>query len=103
MITCLRCGAAALRARLRRLASEEISVYHDTYYDRPGRDLTAQGRELRVASWTPAACAVEDVPGGCRDIRVVCRWQTPRRAGAVPAWLGLRAGGSVAWWFVRSG
>jgi adenylate cyclase class 2 len=38
----------ALRARLRRLASEEISLYRDTYYDRPGRELTAQGRELRV-------------------------------------------------------
>ena len=48
MITCLRCGAAALRARLRRLASEEISLYRDTYYDRPGRELTGQGRELRV-------------------------------------------------------
>jgi adenylate cyclase, class 2 len=39
---------AALRDRLRRLASEEISLYRDTYYDRPRRDLTAQGRELRV-------------------------------------------------------
>jgi adenylate cyclase class 2 len=39
---------AALRARLRRLASEEISLYRDTYYDRPGRDLTTQDRELRV-------------------------------------------------------
>ena len=39
---------AALRDRLRRLASEEISLYRDTYYDRPGRELTAQGRELRV-------------------------------------------------------
>ena len=38
----------ALRARLRRLASEEISLYRDTYYDRVGRDLTTQGRELRV-------------------------------------------------------
>jgi adenylate cyclase class 2 len=38
----------ALRDRLRRLASEEISLYRDTYYDRPGRDLTTQGRELRV-------------------------------------------------------
>ena len=37
-----------LRARLRRLAGEELSVYRDTYYDRPGRELTAQGRELRV-------------------------------------------------------
>jgi adenylate cyclase, class 2 len=27
---------------------EEISVYRDTYYDRPGRELTAQGRELHV-------------------------------------------------------
>lgn len=39
---------AVLRARLRRLAREEISVYQDTYYDWPGRELTAQGRELRV-------------------------------------------------------
>jgi len=37
-----------LRERLRHLASEEISVYRDTYYDRPGRELTAEGRELRV-------------------------------------------------------
>ena len=39
---------AALRTRLRRLASEEISLYRDTYYDRHGRELTTQGRELRV-------------------------------------------------------
>jgi adenylate cyclase, class 2 len=39
---------AALRARLRRLASEELSVYRDTYYDMPRHELTAQGRELRV-------------------------------------------------------
>lgn len=39
---------SALRARLRRLADEEICVYRDTYYDRPGRELSAQGRELRV-------------------------------------------------------
>jgi adenylate cyclase, class 2 len=38
----------ALRARLRRLADEETSVYHDTYYDTPARDFTASGRELRV-------------------------------------------------------
>lgn len=38
----------ALRGRLRRLADEERSTYRDTYYDRPGRDLTAEGRELRV-------------------------------------------------------
>ena len=31
----------ALRDRLRRLASEEISLYQDTYYDRPGREPTA--------------------------------------------------------------
>jgi adenylate cyclase, class 2 len=39
---------AALRVRLRRLADEEVTVYHDTYYDWPGRDLTAHGSELRV-------------------------------------------------------
>ena len=39
---------AALRERLRRMADEEISVYRDTYYDRPGRELTSQSRELRV-------------------------------------------------------
>jgi adenylate cyclase, class 2 len=39
---------AALRERLRRLAGEETSIYRDTYYDRPGRELTAEGRELRV-------------------------------------------------------
>jgi adenylate cyclase class 2 len=38
----------ALRERLRRLADEESSTYRDTYYDRPGRSLTAEGRELRV-------------------------------------------------------
>jgi adenylate cyclase class 2 len=38
----------ALRGRLRRLANEEVSIYRDTYYDRPNRELTAQGRELRV-------------------------------------------------------
>jgi adenylate cyclase, class 2 len=38
----------ALRARLRGLADEEISVYHDTYYDTPGRELTGSGHELRV-------------------------------------------------------
>lgn len=38
----------ALRGRLRRLADEERSTYRDTSYDRPGRDLTAEGRELRV-------------------------------------------------------
>jgi adenylate cyclase, class 2 len=38
----------ALRALLRRRADEEISIYRDTYYDRPDRALTADGRELRV-------------------------------------------------------
>ena len=38
----------ALRARLRRLADEELSVYHDTSYDTPAHDLTASGRELRI-------------------------------------------------------
>ena len=38
----------ALREHLRHLASEVISVYWDTYYDRRGRELTAEGRELRV-------------------------------------------------------
>ncbi|RAY11499.1 class IV adenylate cyclase [Actinomadura craniellae] len=38
----------ALRARLRTRADEEVSVYRDTYYDRPGRPFTAAGRELRV-------------------------------------------------------
>jgi adenylate cyclase class 2 len=39
---------AALAGRLRRLASAETSLYRDTYYDRPGGELTTQGRELRV-------------------------------------------------------
>src|ERR1051325_6724242 len=39
---------AVLRARLRELAEEEVSVYRDTYYDRPDGALTAEGRELRV-------------------------------------------------------
>jgi len=40
----------ALREHLQHLASEEISVYRDTYYDRPGQELTMEGRELRVRS-----------------------------------------------------
>jgi len=39
---------AALRRRLKRLAAEEATLYRDTYYDTPGRDLAAAGRELRV-------------------------------------------------------
>lgn len=38
----------ALHQQLRRLAAGEQSVYHDTYYDRPGKDLTPSGRELRL-------------------------------------------------------
>ena len=38
----------ALRKRLCRLADEERSTYRDTYYVRPGGDLAADGRELRV-------------------------------------------------------
>jgi adenylate cyclase, class 2 len=38
----------ALHQQLRRLAVGEQSVYRDTYYDRPGRDLTGSGRELRL-------------------------------------------------------
>ena len=38
----------ALHQRLRQLAAGEQSVYHDTYYDYPGKDLTASGRELRL-------------------------------------------------------
>jgi len=38
----------ALHAELERLAAGEASTYQDTYYDTPGRDLTADGRELRV-------------------------------------------------------
>ncbi|MBA9003935.1 class IV adenylate cyclase [Thermomonospora cellulosilytica] len=37
-----------LRARLRERADEELSVYRDTYYDRPDGTLTGEGRELRV-------------------------------------------------------
>jgi adenylate cyclase, class 2 len=37
-----------LKARLGHLAAGEPSTYHDTYYDHPGRDLTAGDRELRV-------------------------------------------------------
>lgn len=39
---------AHVRARLDRLDTEEVSTYRDTYYDRPSRELTRQGRELRV-------------------------------------------------------
>jgi adenylate cyclase, class 2 len=38
----------ALHQQLHRLAPGEQSVYRDTYYDRPGRDLTPSGRELRL-------------------------------------------------------
>ncbi|HLK02514.1 MAG TPA: class IV adenylate cyclase [Streptosporangiaceae bacterium] len=38
----------ALRERLARLAAAEVSVYRDTYYDRPDHQLTRQDRELRV-------------------------------------------------------
>jgi adenylate cyclase, class 2 len=38
----------ALHQQLRRLATGEQSVYRDTYYDRPGKDLTSSGRELRL-------------------------------------------------------
>ena len=38
----------ALHQQLRKLAAGEQSVYRDTYYDRPGRDLTVSGRELRL-------------------------------------------------------
>jgi adenylate cyclase, class 2 len=37
-----------LHEQLRQLATGEHSVYHDTYYDHPGKDLTASGRELRL-------------------------------------------------------
>jgi adenylate cyclase, class 2 len=38
----------ALHQQLRRLAPGEQSVYCDTYYDRPDRELTGSGRELRL-------------------------------------------------------
>jgi adenylate cyclase class 2 len=38
----------ALHQVLRRLAVGEQSTYRDVYYDFPGRDLTAGGRELRL-------------------------------------------------------
>jgi adenylate cyclase, class 2 len=38
----------ALHEQLRQLAAGEQSVYHDTYYDHPDKDLTASGRELRL-------------------------------------------------------
>jgi adenylate cyclase class 2 len=37
-----------LHSRLRGFARAEHSTYHDTYYDRPDRDLTSTGRELRL-------------------------------------------------------
>ena len=46
-----------LKARLGRLAAGEPSTYHDTYYDHPGRDLTAGDRELRYGWSIPAASA----------------------------------------------
>lgn len=38
----------ALRQHLSTLAAGQSSVYHDTYYDWPGRDLSTEGRELRL-------------------------------------------------------
>jgi adenylate cyclase, class 2 len=38
----------ALKTHLDRRVAGETSVYRDIYYDRPGRELTAEGRELRV-------------------------------------------------------
>jgi adenylate cyclase, class 2 len=38
----------ALRERLLTLAAGESSIYRDTYYDWPGRELSAGGRELRL-------------------------------------------------------
>jgi adenylate cyclase class 2 len=38
----------ALRERLVALAAGESSIYRDTYYDWPGRELSASGRELRL-------------------------------------------------------
>ncbi|WP_046472272.1 class IV adenylate cyclase [Allosalinactinospora lopnorensis] len=37
-----------VKERLREFAAEQVAVYRDTYYDRPGRELTSEGRELRV-------------------------------------------------------
>ncbi|MEU2513932.1 class IV adenylate cyclase [Streptomyces syringium] len=34
--------------QLERLASGRVELYHDTYYDTPGRSLRGAGRELRV-------------------------------------------------------
>jgi adenylate cyclase, class 2 len=39
---------AAVQEQLRARAAEQVSDYHDTYYDLPGQVLTGQGRELRV-------------------------------------------------------
>src|SRR5215472_17650793 len=38
----------AVRDLLRARAAEQVSDYHDTYYDLPGQVLTSEGRELRV-------------------------------------------------------
>lgn len=40
--------AESVRDHLRRLSSEEVSTYHDTYYDWPGGLLTRRGQELRI-------------------------------------------------------
>jgi adenylate cyclase, class 2 len=37
-----------LHQRLRQLAAGQSSTYRDVYYDRPGGDFTANGRELRL-------------------------------------------------------
>jgi adenylate cyclase, class 2 len=37
-----------VRGLLRQRATGQVSRYRDTYYDRPGRPLTQDGRELRV-------------------------------------------------------
>lgn len=38
----------SLHAQLSELATGERNVYRDVYYDHPGRDLAAAGRELRL-------------------------------------------------------
>jgi adenylate cyclase, class 2 len=84
----------ALRARLGRLAAGETSIYRDTYYDHPGRDLTARGRELRVR---------EMETGGVRRALLTCKEPSADAAsGSKPEHETKVADASVADFILRA-
>jgi hypothetical protein len=55
-----------LRDRLRRPADEDLSLYRDTYYDRPGRSR----RQLGALAATPAGAPAAAPPGAGRLARI---------------------------------